>query len=275
MRHAVCIMGFGDERIAQKTINVLDDTDIDFFIHWDKKYPQPDFRADYSKILYADRIRVNWGSYEEILAEIKLLERVKESGIMYDYVHLISSTDIPLMTKDYFKQFFTKNAYIGFQKKLSSQIEKRISFFYPTSLVNVRNKLWIIKVIKIINYVFKINRLKSKNLQIRKGPNWFSIKFKYINKILNYDSTIFKNSYLGDELFIQTILSEFETDSNLDDNSQAARYIRWSKGKAPHPITFTLENISELRNNFNSTYAFARKVKDPVVVDKLYKGEKI
>lgn len=42
MKHAIMVVGFGnDTSILQKTINILDDTDIDFFIHWDAKYSTP------------------------------------------------------------------------------------------------------------------------------------------------------------------------------------------------------------------------------------------
>ena len=49
-KHAICIMGFGSPNIARKIIEILDDKDIDFFIHWDKKSDLPDFKAKFSNI---------------------------------------------------------------------------------------------------------------------------------------------------------------------------------------------------------------------------------
>lgn len=263
MKHAICIMGNGSSNVAQETINLLDDTEIDFFVHWDKKFTNPNFRAKHSRIYYVDdRLDVKWGQYTEILAELKLLKLVKETPRDYSYVHLISSSDIPLMTKSYFKKFFVKEVYLGFQNPLPQDIKQRLSFYYPISNVDVRNKKWIIKIIKFLNYVFRINRLKGNKLKVRKGPNWFSIKYKYVKEILSFDSTIFKDSYLCDEVIVQTVLSRFDHGSKIDDNEQAARYIKWM-GKSSHPINFSFSDVNELRAIVNTKYAFARKVNEP------------
>jgi len=70
-------------------------------------------------------------------------------------------------------------------------------------------------------------------------------------------------------LLVQTILGRFKNkqiDSD-DDNEQALRYVDWQRGT---PYTFTKEDISELKNKLNTCYAFARKVKDPKIVDSLF-----
>ena len=38
MKQAILVMGHGEQStILQKTIDILDDKDIDFFIHWDNQ----------------------------------------------------------------------------------------------------------------------------------------------------------------------------------------------------------------------------------------------
>lgn len=38
MKHAIMVIGYGENAgVLQETINVLDDSDIDFYIHWDKR----------------------------------------------------------------------------------------------------------------------------------------------------------------------------------------------------------------------------------------------
>ena len=50
MRHAVMVLGYGEDySVLQSTINLLDDPDISFFIHWDKKYK---FINIYTTLLY-------------------------------------------------------------------------------------------------------------------------------------------------------------------------------------------------------------------------------
>lgn len=46
MRHAIMVLGSGDNsEVLQKTIDHLDDPEIDFFIHWNLKYELPKLNA--------------------------------------------------------------------------------------------------------------------------------------------------------------------------------------------------------------------------------------
>lgn len=71
------------------------------------------------------------------------------------------------------------------------------------------------------------------------------------------------HSYLGDELLIQTILY----DKIKDIHEASLRYIDWKRGT---PYTFKATDSDELSKIVNTTYLFARKVNDPMLVDKLY-----
>lgn len=47
MKHAIMVIGYGQEAsVLQKTIEILDDSDIDFYIHWDKRWPLPKLTRD-------------------------------------------------------------------------------------------------------------------------------------------------------------------------------------------------------------------------------------
>lgn len=41
MRHAILVAGMKDSGVLQQVINLYDDKDIDFFVHFDKKFAQP------------------------------------------------------------------------------------------------------------------------------------------------------------------------------------------------------------------------------------------
>lgn len=271
MKHAVCIMGYGNSDIAQETITFLDDPDIDFYVHWDSKYELPSFYSKFSKIKYLkDRVDVKWGQFTEILAEVNLMKAVKDSNKNYDYVHLISSNDIPLMDKSYFKNFFNREVYIGFQYPLPKNVVKRVSYYYPISFIDVKKHLWIIKLIKVLNYIFRVNRLKKKNINIKKGPNWFSMRYRYIDKVLSSNLNIFKHGYLVDEVFMQTIFCDLDPKSEVDDNLQAARYIIWHGVKNPHPAIIKQTDVDRLKELVNTKYAFARKVTDPSILKSIF-----
>lgn len=268
MRHAICVIGYGTQAdVLQNTINILDNPDIDFFIHWDKRFKLPKLSSLNSNIYYLNnRIAVHWGSDSQIKATLLLLRRVKKSNT-YDYVHLISSADIPLMTSDYFKNYFKNDTYIGFDNKFTyKEAVSRIGYLYPD--IDFRKHKICTSVIQRCNKLLKINRIKNfKN--IKKGPNWFSIKTKYIDEILNSNLNMFMHSYCADEIWVQTILEKFESKqiNTESDNAQALRYIDWNRGT---PYVFTRQDIDVLKSCINTNYAFARKIYDPGIARQIF-----
>lgn len=272
MRHAICVIGYGETQdVLQKDIEVLDSKNIDFFIHWDARYKLPKLQSHYSSIFFVkDRIRVNWGSDSQIKATLKLLIKVKKSKKKYDYVHLISSSDIPLMTVEYFTNYFKKEMYVGFSSNIGlDDLKYRIGYYYPN--IDFRRHRKLATSIVLINKLLGVNRLKNiKHKNIRKGPNWFSMKSKYINKILSYQNkNIFFHSCCADELFLQTIFQNFENNQlkSKNDNEQALRYIDWDRG---NPYIFTKDDVYKLKKLKNTNFAFARKVENAKLVDLIF-----
>lgn len=263
MKLAILVIGYGNHAdILQQTLQVLNDGDIDFYIHWDKRYPLPslNFKNSNRKIVFLkNRIAVKWGSYSQIKALLLLLNSFNYTD--YDYIHLISSNDLPLMTADYFKNYFSSDFYIGFHNPVTQSDIDRLRYVYPNNMDFRKHKV-LTKGILYFNKLFNINKLKRINAEsIKKGPQWFSIKSKYIPEILNFkDLSLFKNCYCGDELFIQTIFNRFDNEQHFeDDNAEASRYIDWNRGK---PYTFKITDAEELKEKINSSYAFVRKIDD-------------
>lgn len=264
------VLGSGNNAdVLQKVIKYLDDPDIDFFIHWDLKYRLPKLTARDSHIIFIPRMKVYWGTSTQVYAERELLKYVYNSRSIYDYVHLISSSDIPLMTKEYFKNFFSKEIYLGYSPK-NKKYDQRLSFYYPIDHFNIRKHKNFIRFVKAINIIFHVNRLKGRNITPMKGPNWFSIRSTFLPTILNYSNMdIFKHTFLSDETYLQTILNKYRPCEleDYDDNEMAARYIDWHRGT---PYVFTTRDIPELRSKINTKYAFARKIEDSELIDKIF-----
>lgn len=280
MKHAIMVMGYGNPSVLQETINILDDPCIDFVIHWDKKYDLPNLKSRKSTIIFLDnRVKVNWGSDSQIIAEKRLFDYVVNSD-KYDYVHLISSSDIPLMTPSYFKKFFKKDSYyLGFIDYMDKNIYSRFSEYYPIRHIRVKYRESIIVLMHYINKFFKVDRLKGQHVE--KGCNWFSMDIKYLKEVVNYPKfNMFLHTYTGDEFYVQTILQRLKPSSltkkydvysdryrMTKSSMMAARYINWFKGT---PYLFQKRDAEELKNNVNKNYAFARKILDPVVARAIF-----
>ena len=129
---------------------------------------------------------------------------------------------------------------------------------------NIGSKGGVQKVITdwILHYkVIGINRMRNKKIKIRKRTNWVSLKKSSLVELVNFDISIFRNTFLTDELYVQTVLSRFE---NFDDEYiSSSRYIDWNRGK---PYVFGHRDIAELKNVVNTKYAFARKIENANIV---------
>lgn len=274
MKHAIMVIGNGsNSAVLQQTINHFDDDEIDFFIHWDRDDKVPVLHSKYSKIVFVKRRKVNWGGSSLVYAERDLMNNVFHFNREYDYVHLISSSDIPLMTKEYFKEYFKDDLYLGFvPQNIVLRDIKRLEYYWPTDYINGKGKFGkiILRVSEALNKILGINRLSHKNINVGKGCEWFSIKYKFLNEILKYaHMEIFKYTYAADEMYLQTVLNSYEITSQkeLNDCQMAARYIDWNRGR---PYVFKLSDISELKKLVNTKYAFARKVYDADIVEKIF-----
>lgn len=282
MKHAIMVMGFGDDAsVLQETINVLDDEDIDFIIHWDKRFNLPELHSNKSNIIFIPRIRVNWATDLQTRAEILLFKYVYNSDTHYDYCHLISANDIPLMDANYFKDFFKAGShYLGFVDYLEKDFIERMKYYYPIRHLDVKwKKGKYLNIVRHINKLFKVNRLKNKHIE--KGCNWFSMDVKYLKKLTNLDNfNMFKHTFASDEFYVQTILYYLKPDNYtkkynyLSDTERmnrssrmALRYIDWHRGD---PYVFSGDDVSELKRKKNTKYAFVRKVYDHNVCKQLF-----
>lgn len=83
---------------------------------------------------------------------------------------------MPLMTPDYFKGYFKNEAYIGFVVPVPEDAKLRVQYYYPNN-VDFRKFKLIRILFDYINKLFRINRLKNKELKIYKGPSWETVKY--------------------------------------------------------------------------------------------------
>lgn len=79
MKHAILVIGHGENAdVLQETINILDDPDIDFYIHWDKRFKCPKLTSNYSSLFFVESMKNNWGSDLQVIVEKRLLEAVAD-----------------------------------------------------------------------------------------------------------------------------------------------------------------------------------------------------
>lgn len=291
MKHAYLLIVFHEPYILEKILKLIDDERNDIYIHVDKKWKNFDFGyfkniVQKSNIYFTERMDVRWGTYDQIECELLLLKKATENN-KYEYYHLLSGVDIPIANQDIIHDFFDKNQgkeFISFEyhDKILSKDNDRIKYYHILNR-NLRSNNKIIKNINKLIYkfllsvqkIFRINRLKKTNLEIRKGANWFSITDDLARYVLieqEKNKKIFCKSLCADELFLQTIVYNSDFYKNIisyknDDTLSIKRYIDWKRGE---PYTFKNSDFNEL---INSNCFFARKFStkiDKKIVDEIY-----
>ena len=289
MRHAWLILTHGNFEILEKQLRFLDSENADFYIHADAKaaFDPERFRAvpKKSRVTFVPRHRISWGHFAMVEAELELLRAAVPGG--YDYYHLLSGVDVPVKTRAYIENYFTRAPGRNYVSFLSPEISRtdlyRVRFYYPLQRYNIRKpavRRTLRNLSAALQLGFGVDRTRRRpdGFVFQKGAQWFSITHALAQYLLEKESEIrefFSDTYCPDEMFVQTEIVNSPFRDTLpehafeNDYASCLRYIDWQRG---NPYTFTDGDLDELLAA-PETALFARKFDyrtSPGVVDALF-----
>lgn len=283
MMHAYLILAHNEFDLLKKLIRALDDERNDIFIHIDTK--QGGYSADElvacackSGVKVISQVSVKWGDLSMVKAEYALLHTALDNGKRYEYVHLVSGVDIPLLNQQDMHAFFDANKGKEFLHFACDQLRPieiaRVKYYhFATGRRNYFNRI-ITKAETTLGNLLKIDRLKG--LAVQRGSQWFSITYDFANHLLSQEKFVlkqFKHTFIPDEFFVQTVFINSDFKNNLyhkeydNSNFGCLRYTDWHRGS---PYTFVSDDYDELDK---CGCLFARKFatgKDKEICDKMY-----
>ena len=289
MRHAWLILTHGNFAILEKQLRFLDSENADFFIHVDAKadFDEERFSAvtERSRVTFVPRRRISWGHFAIAEAELELL-RAAAPG-KYDYYHLLSGVDVPVKSRAYIEEYFTRAPGTNYVNFLAPEISRadlyRVMFYYPMQRYNIR-KPAVRRALRnfsaAVQLGFGVDRTRRlpDGFAFQKGAQWFSITHALAAYLLEKESEIrgiFSDTYCPDEMFVQTEIINSPFRDTLPENAfcndyaSCLRYVDWKRG---NPYTFTDADLAELLST-PETALFARKFdyrSAPAVVDALF-----
>ncbi|POH17176.1 beta-1,6-N-acetylglucosaminyltransferase [Fructilactobacillus sanfranciscensis] len=287
-KHAYLIIANKNPEQLKKLLGSLDDERNDIYLLIDKKSLIKDinFKNDVtkSKIFQYAPVEIFWGDYSQIEAEMFLFKQAAKNN--YEYYHLISGADLPLVSQDKIHDFFDKNPNKEFltlilDKNNDQKIADRVSiyhFFVKICGKNTKNiflKTFFSiysRLEKVAQKLFKVDRLKNSNIKIQYGSNWVTIDNEFIKYVLSREEWIehtFKHTICTDEVFLPTLLvnSKYKdrlfyakmTENKSSNEFQGnLRYINWWSGPQ-YPKVWGTEDYNELAQAKEKGYIFARK----------------
>lgn len=291
MKHAFIVLAHGNTTVLEKCMRVLDDTRFDFYIHIDKKTELTDELCNRlrsscvnSNVYILDnRVSVIWGYYSMSVAEFNLMTAVVDSNCDYDYVHLISGSDFPLMTPNELDSFFEINKGKEFVRIWGKNGEQngegnwRMNYRYPFLKFFKRtgnkylDKFQKLLYSRILRFPRKkgTNIIRDANYKVYSGDQWFSFTGDFVKYMVSQKEYLFpfcKDCYIVDESIPSTLIRN--TAGFKDHHCNFfTRKIDWTRGR-PYVWEDTEYDYKML---IDSKAVFARKfsVDQIGIVDKL------
>ncbi len=213
-KHAWMIMAHNQFDLLKKLLKSLDNEDADIFLHVDKKaaFDMSILSSSLVKSQYfmTERIKVTWGGYSQIAAELLLLEKAVSTG-HYEFYHLITGVDFPLKNIKEIQSFFDNHCgyeFISNEECTEKELE-RIKYYY--FFQDLFGEKFIGKILRKttlkIQKAFHIQR--NIDIEVVKiGSAYFDIDDELARYIVAKKSEIkkrFKFTRCADELFLQIL----------------------------------------------------------------------
>jgi len=281
MKIAYLITAYNNPKHLNRLVRALDDINIDFYIHIDKK-SKTTFNLPSLPNLFIlkNRIKIYWGGYSIVDAELRLI-KTAANKYHYDYFILLSGTDYPVKSNKYIKNFLQKNydkEFINLCKMpYNNKSLDRINYYYiSTYKKNLSFNNFIKRIINLSIRKLKIKRKFPKKYDhyiLYAGSQWWAFSSKAISYILNFIDNnpefvnFYKHTLIPDELFFHTIIGNSPLKTNV---INSITYSNWARNNPAHPSHINFEHIQILSKktvksvygNGQSNLLFARKFSD-------------
>lgn len=277
-RHAYLIIAHNEPRLLRALLQTLDVEWNDIYLHVDFYSPS---LFDEAKTIRLQKARLNvlpnpmgvfWGHTSLLEVELLLLREALKHG-PYQYYHMLSGQDFPIKSAEYIRRFFDQHQgreFVGFWNDASHCRDafRKVRYYYFFNRWKKRSSSKLLHAVTSplrnltlnIQKVLGVNRQRGRDVEIKKGFNWFSITEDCCRYVLEHEEDIhrlFHHTLCPDEIFLQTIVwnSPFrERLFDIDDVQHGSmRAIDWQRGD---PYVWKSDDVEYL---LNSPYLFARK----------------
>ncbi len=269
MKHGVLITAHNNSFVTRSLLKSLDDERFTFYLLIDKKSNTkedeyvPILNNATTKIL--PRIKINWGGYSQIEAELLLIKAALQDR--QQYLHFIQGADLNLKTPDELDAFCQKRygeLFIDISKTPCDFANYKVlckHFLANTEFFRTN------KIVKVLNHGIAhlqkpLMKHKKSYGQLYSGSALWSISCDFAEYLVRKELEIkrmYKYSLAADEVFIQTVCmgSKYR---NCVSSSGMARLIDWGNREGNSPKTFTMADAKELTEAIdNPCLMFARK----------------
>jgi len=272
MKIAYLITAYNNFSHLKRLIRALNDRNVVFFIHIDKKSKMPDNLTEFDNIVFIERTKVWWAGWSQVDAIIRLIRTATNYG--FDYYILVSGTDYPIRPNSFlYTTLSTGGEFINLQKGFSiHKSEDRIKYYYfdcfdrrsrrkPTTVFFI--------LLEGAGRIF-FQKKSFPFIEIYHGSSWWALSHDCLVYVLNQIDTnkdyikFYQTSYCPDESFFQTIIGNSPFFSTCKPN---LTYVDWNTVPSPALINRNHVELFKKQTVFNYSFGkympfFARKFDD-------------
>ena len=266
-KHAYCILAHNNFHQLQTLINCIDDERNDIYLHIDKK-AEKDYNelggvsARYSQLVLVKSTDIRWSDVSLCDAEFNLFHTVMDSGIAYNRIHLISGSDLPLVSQDEIHRLFLNNNKEYIDVVDARQFEKRLKYYHFFVKYRRNNPLidFARRVLLLVQLPF-VNRRKKSQLKYAYGSEWCSLTYEAVKTIVDNYLKVrpeFRYTTCSDEHYKQMILLSAGNFKFAKEG--CLRYVDFSEHN-PSPRVLTVQDLNKI---MSSHCIFARKFEERI-----------
>lgn len=282
MKLAYLITTYDNPTHLKKLIAALQDIDVCFFIHIDKKSKvQFDFPKDKNVIVLPEdkRKTVYWGSFTFIEAVQELIKESFNHG-PFDYYVLLSGTDYPVRSNSFIKNFIEKHKdtqfiNISMMPANNKSLDRVYQYYISTYDKSFRWDFILKRIFNLAIRILKIKRslpYKYRSMTLYGGSTWWAMSgncIRYIMDFMNKNPKFvqfYQNTLIPEEMFFHTILGNSKFFEKIE---PSFTYADWPTNDLAHPEMISEKHLPVLaKERVPSSYGkeayvlFARKFSD-------------
>ena len=255
MRQAWLIIAHNEFGLLQRLISMLDADGSDFYVHIDRKVPQPPSPevAKGRLFMLSEKVDVRWGSVSQIEAELLLLETARANG-PYAHYHIISGTHLPLVGVEELTAFYDSHhdeeivrMWADDPGDADFKLRRR---HFPLGHFKYGSPLQRKLCQKTWSAVLRVQRMlglrHNKDCRFYKTDNWLSLSEKACAYLVGHKKGILKKyrySFCGDEYFaVSELMTQGEAFKIYD-----CKNLLHVEFMGDTPRTFRLQDYNELQ----------------------------
>jgi len=282
MKKGYIILAHKNPAQVRRLIDRLDDGRSTFFIHIDARAPLSDFLTIFTRrscVRFVNTAYSGWGGFGLVEATINGMKAVRDSGIQFDRVILLSGQDYPIKSNDRIddllsdaraKVFMNYHPLPDYWKWPGNGGLYRVNKYY-LGPGNIRK--YIAKLLNFLsNFSSRVARKLPAGMRPFAGSQWWIMDMDMLGKVLDYISShpryrkFHQYTFAADEVFFHMIvLNSVNETHNVSNDS--LRFMKWRSASSAHPEFLGAADLPALSS---SPALFARKFdmnKQPEILD--------